>query len=117
MHERRHSYDVERPFKPWLIGIAVHKQVDQLRTLTRRAEVELPLDVEDERNEEVALCRVALSQLLMTLSDAQRDAIHLVKLEGLTIEEASLKTGQSMSLVKINIHRGLAKAARVAQGT
>ena len=115
IHERRHSYDSERPFKPWLIGIAAHKKIDQIRLLTRRAEVELPLDIKDERNEDVMINGVALSQLLKTLSKAQREVIYLVKVEGLTIEEASVKTGQSLSLVKINIHRGLAKASQVAK--
>ena len=33
--------------------------------------------------------------------------IRLVKLQGLSIEEASKATGQSAALVKVNIHRGL----------
>ncbi|TXH31781.1 MAG: sigma-70 family RNA polymerase sigma factor [Rhodospirillaceae bacterium] len=115
MHEKRHSYDAGRPFKPWLIGIAAHKRVDQLRVSARRAEVELPLDIEDDRNGETMTSGIALSQLLTTLNPAQREVIHLVKIEGFTVEEASVKTGQSISLVKINIHRGLAKASQTAK--
>jgi RNA polymerase sigma-70 factor (ECF subfamily) len=35
--------------------------------------------------------------------------IRLVKLQGFSIEGASGATGQSMALVKVNIHRGLKK--------
>jgi len=115
VHERRHSYDAGRPFRPWLIGIAAHKQVDHLRLLTRRAEVDLPADLEDEGTEEGVMIGIVLSQLLTVLNPAQREVIHLVKIKGFTIEEASMRTGQSVSLVKINIHRGLAKAAQAAK--
>lgn len=37
--------------------------------------------------------------------------IRLVKLEGHSIQEASARTGQSVSLVKVNIHRGLGRLA------
>jgi len=117
VHERRHSYDADRPFKPWLIGIAAHKQVDHLRASTRRAEVELPLDLQDGNNEGAMTSGIMLSQLMATLKPAQQEAIHLVKIKGFTVEEASIRTGQSISLVKINIHRGLAKVAEVAKRT
>jgi hypothetical protein len=35
--------------------------------------------------------------------------IRLVKLQGLSIEDASSVTGQSAALVKVNVHRGLKK--------
>jgi RNA polymerase sigma-70 factor (ECF subfamily) len=116
VHERRHSYDVGRPFMPWLIGIAAHKRADHLRVSARRAEVELPADLRDGGNEEAVTSGITLSRLLTGLNPAQRDVIHLVKIRGFTIEEASMRTGQSISLVKVNIHRGLTKAAQAARG-
>jgi len=50
---------------------------------------------------------LSLERLLATLKPGQSRVIRLVKLEGLSIEEASKATGQSASLVKVNIHRGL----------
>jgi RNA polymerase sigma-70 factor (ECF subfamily) len=49
--------------------------------------------------------------LLDTLKPAQSRVIRLVKLQGLSIEEASKATGQSAALVKVNIHRGLKRLA------
>ena len=43
------------------------------------------------------------------LKPAQAEVIRLVKMHGFSIEEAAAKTGQSASLVKVNIHRGIAR--------
>ena len=54
---------------------------------------------------------VVLGGLLDRLKPAQAEVIRLVKLQGFSIEDASARTGQSCSLVKVNIHRGLARLA------
>jgi RNA polymerase sigma-70 factor (ECF subfamily) len=51
---------------------------------------------------------------LSQLKPAQSEVIKLVKLEGLSIEEAAKRTGQSASLVKVNMHRGLARLSHIA---
>jgi RNA polymerase sigma-70 factor (ECF subfamily) len=48
------------------------------------------------------------------LRPSESEVIRLVKLEGLSIEEASERTGQSISLVKVNIHRGLSRLSEIA---
>ena len=55
----------------------------------------------------------ALRRLLGSLKPAQADVIRLVKIEGYSIEEASQATGQSVPLVKVNIHRGLKRLTDV----
>jgi DNA-directed RNA polymerase specialized sigma24 family protein len=54
---------------------------------------------------------IAIDELLRRLTPAQASAIRLVKLEGASIEEAARTCGQSVSLVKVNIHRGLKRLA------
>ena len=54
-------------------------------------------------------------QLLAELKPPQAEAIRLVKLEGYSVEEASRATGQSVSLVKVNIHRGLKRLANIVR--
>ncbi len=56
-------------------------------------------------------------QLLAELKAPQAEAIRLVKLEGYSVEEASRATGQSISLVKVNIHRGLKRLASIIKAT
>ena len=50
---------------------------------------------------------ILLDMLLAQVKPAQALVIRLVKLNGASVEEASRITGQSASLVKVNIHRGL----------
>lgn len=38
-----------------------------------------------------------------------------MKIEGLSVTEAAIKTGQSESLVKVNIHRGLRKLSALVE--
>jgi len=39
----------------------------------------------------------------------------MVKLQGYSIDDASRATGQSLSAVKVNIHRGLARLATIIE--
>ena len=53
----------------------------------------------------------SLDHLLGRLKPAQASVIRLVKLKGLGVARTSGATGQSVSLVKVNIHRGPKKLA------
>ena len=115
MHEKRHAYDPARPFGPWITGIARYKWIDRLRGL-RAETVELLDDtVGIQDHGDAVIAAATFSQLLAELKPAQAEAIRLVKLEGYSVEEASEATGQSASLVKVNIHRGLNRLASIVR--
>lgn len=116
IHEKRHTYDPRRPLKPWATAIARYKWIDRLRSMRRQATESLEDDVETGDHEVAVTSAITLHRLLAQLSPAQAEAIRLVKLHGLSISEASAKTGQSESLVKVNVHRGLGRLARIVQG-
>jgi len=111
IHEKRHTYDPERPFGPWLAAIARYKWIDRLRALKSAPTEALTDELAVADHEEAVTSANALERLLQELKPAQSAVIRMVKLEGLSIEEASVRTGQSVSLVKVNIHRGLARLA------
>jgi RNA polymerase sigma factor (sigma-70 family) len=114
LHEKRHTYDPGRPFGPWLAAIARYKWIDRLRALKSAPTEALTDELAVADHEEAVTSANSLERLLEELKPAQSDVIRMVKLQGLSIEEASVRTGQSVSLVKVNIHRGLARlAARV----
>ncbi|MBA3591964.1 MAG: RNA polymerase subunit sigma, partial [Methylibium sp.] len=56
-----------------------------------------------------------LKKLLHELPEAQRQAILLTKVEGLSIAEASQRTGASESAVKVRVHRGLKRLAALVK--
>jgi RNA polymerase sigma factor (sigma-70 family) len=115
IHEKRHTYDPGRPFGPWLAAIARYKWIDRLRTLRRTATEPLPEDVPTGDHGAEVMSATILEQLLAALKPAQAEVIRLVKIHGFSVEEASARTGQSVSLVKVNIHRGLARMTLAVQ--
>lgn len=112
LHARRHTYEPGRPFKAWLAGIARYKWIDRLRALDRDPAVSCAEDISEDipidDHGPAIVSAVLLRKLLSQLKPAQSEVIRLVKLDGLSVEEASELTGQSVPLVKVNIHRGLA---------
>ena len=115
-YTKRATWDPSRPFLPWLAAIARYRWVDHLRKVYKHDGQELMDDdaVEDSE-EEVVLARVSLDRLFGNLPEKQAQAIEMVKIAGLSIREAAEKTGQSESLVKVNIHRGLKKLASMVE--
>ena len=109
IHLKRHTYDPSRSFEVWLMAIARYKWIDLLRSLKTKATEVLDDDFPIPDHGEAVENARAIDQLLATLSPAQSDVIRLVKLQGLSIEEASAVSGQSAELVKVNIHRGIKK--------
>lgn len=115
IHAKRHTFQPDRPFGPWAAAIARYKWIDRLRELKRAGVAEPPDGLAVADHGDAVGSATLLGRLLAQLRPGQADAIRLVKLDGLSIEEASARTGQSASLVKVNIHRGLARLARLVQ--
>jgi RNA polymerase sigma-70 factor (ECF subfamily) len=118
IHQKRHTYVPGRPFRPWLAAIARYKWIDQLRSMSRRPTTALDDELIEpmvECHEKSVTSAIVLEELLCRLKPAQTQVIRLVKIEGFSIEEAAQTTGQSESLVKVNIHRGLAKLASIVE--
>ena len=114
VHEKRHTYDPSRPFPPWLAAIARYKWIDRLRRLKPGQAETLTDALSVTDHGEAVTSAISLERLLAELKPAQAEVIRLVKLQGFSIEEASARTGQSTSLVKVNIHRGLNRLALTA---
>jgi len=117
LHLQRGTWDPALPVKSWVFAIARHKLVDLWRRRGRHAALHTPLDeLDDEalpgQDDDAAPARRDLGLLLETLPSAQRDAILLTKVEGLSVAEAAARTGASVSAVKVQVHRGLKKLAQ-----
>lgn len=117
VHRRRHTYDPQYPLGPWLAAIARNKWVDQLRSLARRPTDALPETMSVGDHEASVVSSSVLTGLLGELRPAQAQAILLVKVQGYSVEEASGQIGLSVSAVKMNIHRGLARLTAIIEKT
>ncbi len=121
VHLQRGTYDPSFPVTAWLTAIARHKLVDLWRRRGRKEGLNDAFEDVDES--ELAQERAEphalrdLGVLLQALPEAQRQAIELTKLEGLSVAEASSRTGVSEASIKVQVHRGLKRLAeRVRKG-
>jgi len=119
LHSVRHTFDPGRPFMPWLMTIAARRVADAARRHASRFANETTVDTMPETSsllpakyeQETSDDRQQLLSLLEDLSPTQREAIRLMKIEGLSLEEASVVTGRSTASLKVTVHRAL-KAMR-----
>jgi RNA polymerase sigma-70 factor, ECF subfamily len=121
LHVQRGSYDPSLPVTAWMHAIARHKLVDLFRRRGRREALNDPLDDLDEAAhpmvESEATAQRDLGVLLEGLPAAQQQAIVLTKIEGLSLVEASERTGVSVTALKVQVHRGLKKLASLVRDT
>ena len=115
VHQKRHTYDPARPFEHWLMAVARHKWIDRLRAMRLASTEALDEDIPVADHGDAVTSAWTLETLLRDIKPAQAAVIRLVKLQGHSIEEAAARTGQSASLVKVNIHRGLGRLAFLVQ--
>jgi RNA polymerase sigma-70 factor (ECF subfamily) len=112
VHAKRHTHDPGRFFLPWFYAIARYKVIDEIRRLsTAREAVAYTEELEVEGKTDNIGARMDVQKLLKHLPAKQRKVLELVKLDGLSVEEASSRTGYSASDVRVSVHRAL-KALR-----
>ncbi|HEX4878456.1 MAG TPA: sigma-70 family RNA polymerase sigma factor [Limnobacter sp.] len=111
LHLQRGTYDSGLPVSSWVFAIARHKLVDLWRRRGRREALHDNIDDIDElelpNQEEAHGTGRDLMSLLAQLPKAQQLALTLTKIEGLSMQEASLRTGVSVPALKVQVHRGL----------
>ena len=123
VHSVRHTYDPARPFGPWLVAIAERRAVDALRRRGRAEAREAPLEPAEEtfadpaaNLPEAAAEGRALREAVERLPPAQREAIRLLKLNEMSLKEASAASGMSVVALKVATHRGLASLRKLLKG-
>jgi len=132
VHRSRRTYRPERPFEPWLFAIARNAVADFQRTRARRRgrEESLPEDdflrdgstpspglpSADERGGSAELSP-ALDAALAKLPRAQREAVVMLHLEGLSVVEAALRARVSAGALRVRAHRGYRALRSLLGGT
>jgi RNA polymerase sigma-70 factor (ECF subfamily) len=119
LHLQRGTYDPTLPVSAWAVAIARHKLVDLWRRRGRRDSQHDAIDDVDEQllaaEPDDGGARRDLETLFDALPPAQRQAIELTKLEGLSVAEAAARTGASESAIKVQVHRGLKRLAALVR--
>jgi RNA polymerase sigma-70 factor (ECF subfamily) len=114
VHAVRHTYDPHRPFGPWLVAIAKRRIFDRLRRQGRIRAREVTLDPEDvtfstpEANyEEAGESKRILSNAIECLPPGQREAVRLLKLQEMSLQQAAAASGMSVAALKVAMHRAM----------
>jgi RNA polymerase sigma-70 factor (ECF subfamily) len=119
VHLNRGTHVPALPVTAWVLAIARHKLVDLYRRRGRREDHDEPLDGADGEAlvavEDAGETQRDLSMLLEQLPVAQRMAIVLTKVEGLSVLEAAQRTGASESAIKVQVHRGLKRLSALVR--
>jgi RNA polymerase sigma-70 factor (ECF subfamily) len=106
MHRVRHTYERDRPFEPWLYAIARSRIIDYLRKERRMSAMEVMMDALPEVADVGAETTAEqVFEVLDKLPASQREAFTMLKLEGLTTEEAAERAGVTVSALKVRAHR------------
>lgn len=102
----RHTYDPSRPLEPWLFAIARNIAADHARHFWSRASVEQLTDKMPERSaDEEPRSDPSLENAMAQLPEQQRQAFSMLKLEGLSIEQAAERAGVSVGALRVRAHR------------
>ena len=112
VHKARHTYDPQRPFRPWLFAIVRHKAIDTLRKQRTREKVVDQYKSEQEilfpaGGQSFSEVEFSEGRLLASLSKQHREVLVLTKIMGYSIAEAAEKLGISQSAVKVRVHRAI----------
>lgn len=110
-------------FKSWLLMFAYHRTFNSRRQLRTHGFYdsdsieELPQEVIESVNRPLPFAPteavILVNEVLKLIQPRQRRAIELTYYEGLTAEEASEVTGESVRMVRHNLYRGLEKLRSV----
>jgi RNA polymerase sigma factor (sigma-70 family) len=125
VHVVRASYDPGRPFTPWLLAITRNRLVDHARRSARVAAHEMVVDdldvtfSSDAANPSMEADHdpEELRQAMASLPAGQRQAIELLKLQGLSLKEAAVASGTSVGALKVASHRGMTALKRLLNKT
>jgi len=109
VHLKRHTWDADAPFAPWLFAIARNKLIDALRRRGRRVFVNV-----DDFSETLAgppaeetVSPGEVEAQLKTLPARQREVLQSIAVESASIKDTARKFAMSEGAVRVALHRGL----------
>ncbi len=107
LHRARHTYQPARPLEPWLFAIARNVAADYGRRWQRRRRHEVLTDEAPEPAPEQPArdWGSELTTAMRSLPNRQREAVQLLKVQGLSIREAAARVGTTPTALKLRAHR------------
>ncbi len=113
VHLKKHTWDANAPFAPWLFAIARNKLIDTLRRKGRRTFVNIDdfAEILPGEQAEDTLPPGEVANHLAGLPPRQRDVLRSIAVESASIKETANKLSMSEGAVRVALHRGLSSLA------
>jgi RNA polymerase sigma-70 factor (ECF subfamily) len=113
IHTARHTFQAGRELEPWVRTIARNAVIDSVRRRARQrarsSDVEadsLPENSGERASAEAQPLPRAMERALEQLPNVQREAVVLLKIEGLSVVEAAQRANTTPGALKLRAHRG-----------
>ena len=111
IHKARHTYDGNRPYKPWAFAIAKFRLHDYLRAhYSDQLHYALDFDELTESLPEHDVTKTtmsyeSISEIIKTLPQKQATILQMMHQQGFTAKEVAVKIDMKESAVKVAAHR------------
>ena len=110
VHKARHTFDGNRPYKPWVYAIAKFRLQDYLRShyadqLHHAIDLSEIEESVSENVTETTISYESISGEIQKLPEKQAIILQMIHQEGFTAKEVADKMGMSESAVKVAAHR------------
>lgn len=125
LHRIRHTYEPGRAVEPWVAAVAKARAIDALRARKRRDAVEADggdAGVHDVADASAGVearheAQAEIAAALAALPAGQRAAVRMLKIEELSLAEASAQSGQSVPALKSLLHRAMLSLRAALKGS
>ena len=117
LHQARATWDPARPFLPWMVAIARARLADNARRYARRAAIDLAAsdlaetfcDIGSNNTAEAVVNLMSVRQAMRDLTPAEKQAVELLRLREMSLNEAAEASGSTVAALKVAVHRAMRK--------
>jgi RNA polymerase sigma-70 factor (ECF subfamily) len=119
LHSKRHTWDPDRPFMPWLFAVTRYKFLDAARKMRREAVRRIDLTM-DELAEMVAAPAndpnraLDFDRHIAALPQGQQAVVRSLAIDGDSVRETAQKLDTSEGAVRVTFHRALQRLKNLA---
>ena len=106
LHEKKHTYQSDRPLLPWIYAIARHRYIDFYRSRKRKpCMVSIDAEIEQRLTSPEGQSEHSIEDVMAFLSPKQKEMMMMIKVEGQSYVEAAKTLSMSVPAVKVAVHR------------
>jgi RNA polymerase sigma-70 factor (ECF subfamily) len=113
LHRARNTYEPGRSFDAWFFAIARHVSVSHFRRSAARARREVVGEAPESVVAGAEGLEWRLRRALDALPAAQKEALHLLRIRGLSPDEAAEAAGTTPGAIKVRAHRAFRTLRRL----